>query len=376
MCAEPRAARYRFGTRRAAPPEETLRRVLPLRRQAGITRLADITGLDRLGIAVYQAVRPNSRNLSVAQGKGLTRVQAMVSALMEAFEAYHAEEVHQPTVHERVGAMRRQLAYDPYALALAEQSLLNDDTRLEWVAATELGSGAQTWVPLALCELNFCVEERYSPPLFAASSNGLASGNSIAEALVHGLCEVVERDSARRGEHLGADPRRSIVLETVAPPLVRRLLERFAAAGMRVRIIDVTGPMGVPSFDATLHDPEAAVDYGGMGCHPSRSTALVRALTEAAQSRLTAIAGSRDDIQRHETGVPRAARQRRWTKPERCYSAAPTLPATDFVEHVHDISRRVRCLTGMWPMAVDLTRPDLGIPVAIVLAPGLRMVRH
>ena len=77
-----------------------------------------MTGLDWVGIPVYQAARPNSRSLSVSQGKGLTPTQAKVSALMEALEGFHAEEIRLPAVTETVGAMRGSLGYDPRALPL------------------------------------------------------------------------------------------------------------------------------------------------------------------------------------------------------------------------------------------------------------------
>ena len=85
--------RFRRGTHRIANPAETVERVRPLAAQMGITRLGNITGLDRIGIPVAIAVRPNSRSVSVAQGKGLDLPQAMASALMEACETFHAEEV-------------------------------------------------------------------------------------------------------------------------------------------------------------------------------------------------------------------------------------------------------------------------------------------
>src|SRR4026207_1591489 len=105
-----------FCPRRAGTPTQTLRRLAPLLPRAGITRLADVTGLDWIGQPVYQAVRPNPRNLSGSPGKGLTRAQAKVSALRESLESLHAEQVEQPTVRATVGSMRRELAYDPYTL--------------------------------------------------------------------------------------------------------------------------------------------------------------------------------------------------------------------------------------------------------------------
>jgi ribosomal protein S12 methylthiotransferase accessory factor len=369
---------YRFGTQRAVRPAATLRRVKPLLGQAGITRLADVTGLDWVGLPVYQAIRPNSRNLSVSQGKGLTRDQAKVSALMESLETFHAERIGQPSVRATVGTLRGTLGYDPYTLELSQPSFLADETLLEWVAATDLWSGGPSWVPRALCELDISLVERRYVPLFLATSNGLASGNTVGEALVHGLCEVVERDSLWRCAQSRFDPERSVAPESVSPRLARRVLERFARAGLRTHIADLTGPTELPCFEVWLDHPDAPSLYGGTGCHPSRLTALLRALTEAAQSRATYVAGSRDDIPR---AAYRHARRSSGAPPRlpfpaesrRRYGEVPSLPAADSRAVVREIVRRIRDLTGASPLAVDLSRPDFDLPVVFVVAPGLRL---
>jgi ribosomal protein S12 methylthiotransferase accessory factor len=390
--AETTSSTYDFGTQRAAPPAATLRRIRPLLPFAGITRLADVTGLDWIGLPVYQAIRPNSRNLSVSQGKGLTREQAQVSALMESIELFHSEEIRLPTVRATVRSMRRELNYDPYALsvvrvmstvALHERSpdpyclpigaptLLHDDTPLEWVAATDLCTGAASWVPKQLCDLDYCIPEQIQPPLFLASSDGLASGNTFVEALIHGLCEVIERDCLWRYAEARHDPDRRIAPVTVTSALAQHLLDRFAAVGGRMCMVDISGPTGLPCFEATLELPDAPTWYGGAGCHLRRATALIRALTEAAQSRLTMIAGSRDDISRHSyRPKPHGAAQLP-TEARRSFRSAPTLALTQMSSTLHDIVARVRSVTGMAPLAVDLTRPEFGIPVVHVVAPGL-----
>lgn len=368
--------RYSFGTRRAVPPAETLRRIRPRLRAAGITRLADVTGLDWVGVPVYQAIRPNSRTLSASQGKGLTRGQAQVSALMEALEGFHAEDIRRPRVRATIGSMRRQLGYDPRALAVIRPALLTDALVLDWLPATDLSTGTPTWVPKELCELDLRVRPRVHVPVFRTSSNGLCSGNSLAEALIHGLCEVVERDSCRRHDAARFEPERSVVPKTVSAPLGQRLLDRFFQAGMHVQIVDMSGPTGLPCFEAWLDHPDGPALTRGSGCHPSRTTALIRALTEAAQSRLTYIAGSRDDIPRPVYRVATASHRRLPFRPssaaaEREFAAAPTLPTFGFGAQLRDIVKRVRTLTGMSPMAVDLTRGDFGVPVLFVVAPGL-----
>jgi ribosomal protein S12 methylthiotransferase accessory factor len=313
---------------------------------------------------------------------------------MESLESFHAESIDQPTVRAAIGVMRTQLPYDvfalpiiaaprmsldrdleddPYAPRLGSPSLLNDDTLVEWIAATDLETGRATWLPRQLCELNFSVAERLWPPLFRASSNGLSSGNTIAEALVHGLCEVIERDALWRQQ--ASNEERCIDLSSIRSGLVRQLIERFAAVDMRTRVVDATGPTGVPCCVAFLTHDESPGQYYGAGCHPSRTTALLRALTEAAQSRLGHIAGSRDDLfRRSYLGVTE------WRSPEEparvtvALEDMPTLPVRGWSSALHDLIGRVRRFTGMPPLAVDLRREEFGLPVVQVVAPGLQLI--
>jgi ribosomal protein S12 methylthiotransferase accessory factor len=393
LCAATSAPSYRFGTQRSTTPVETLKRIKPLLPRAGITRLADITGLDWIGLPVYQAIRPNSRNISVSQGKGLTRAQAKVSALMESLESFHAECIQQQGVLATVGEMCRQIAYDPcalpvvrapspsleadmeydaYAPPLGEPSLLNDNTCVEWVSATDLTTGQATWLPRELCELDFCVQEQLCAPRFRATSNGLASGNSLAEAVVHGLCEAIERDSLWRLQTVSVeaciDPR------SVGARLPELLLERFERVGMSSRIVNATGPTGVPCFVAYMWHAESPGRYFGAGCHPSAITALLRALTEAAQSRLGHIAGSRDDLFRRSylggSEWRAAPREQRVIE----FHEVSSLKMASWQSAVCELAQRIKVLTGMAPLAVDLQRVEFGLPVTMVVAPGLRLV--
>jgi ribosomal protein S12 methylthiotransferase accessory factor len=366
---------------RAVAPAATLRRIRPLIRAAGITRLADVTGLDWIGLPVYQAIRPNSRVLTVSQGKGLTRAQAQVSALMEALEGFHAEEIGQPSVRETVGAMRRRLAYDPYALPLARPVLLNDAVPVDWVPATDLWTGAASWVPRQLCELDACVAERLHVPLFRPSSNGLASGNTLGEAVLHGLCEVLERHCCERHGAGRFDPQRCVIHDSVTPSTGQRLLQRLARAGMDIRIVDMSEPDGVPCFEVWLDHPDGPALTQGAGCHSNRSIALIRALTEAVQSRLTYISGTRDDIPRdvyRPSDAPAGLRPlQRWAADPRCqFTKIPSIRVKPFFTQLQDVVGRVRSITGMSPVAVDLTRSHFAIPVVFVVAPGLRPPRR
>jgi ribosomal protein S12 methylthiotransferase accessory factor len=390
---------YRHGTWRTRPPRETLARIRPLAAAAGITRLADVTGLDTVGIRTYQAVRPASHNITISMGKGLTRDQARVSALMEALELFHAERVALPPLRATVREVRGRLSYDPYLLPLVHAGMgtflprgvdpyllpregtahLHDDLPLEWVEATELGAGTPTLLPRALCELDFRVRERLSLPVFRATSNGLASGNTLAEALLHALCEVVERDSAARHAPHADDPAHQVDPETVGSARAHALLARLSEAGLHPRMVDATGPTGVPCMEVYLQEHPGAPRFYGAGCHPSRTTALLRALTEAAQTRLTAIAGSRDDLRPDgyrgmaELAPPdRGARPR----PGRDFRRVPSLRGRTLAGLVREIAGRVRAVAGAPPVAADLSRPEFGVPVVFVVVPGFGLRLH
>ncbi|MET0410357.1 MAG: YcaO-like family protein, partial [Polyangiaceae bacterium] len=81
---------------RARSPAETFARLQPLFPLVGITRVANVTGMDSIGIPVFMVVRPNARSLSVSQGKGLSEGAAKISGVMESVEQWHAERIHLP----------------------------------------------------------------------------------------------------------------------------------------------------------------------------------------------------------------------------------------------------------------------------------------
>src|SRR6185503_3875678 len=101
-------ARYRDGTHRAAMPAATWRRFAPAAKRAGITRIAELTGLDTLGIPVFAAIRPMGRSLSTQQGKGLVPDAARVSALMESLETWTAEQLEAKVVRGSYRALAKR----------------------------------------------------------------------------------------------------------------------------------------------------------------------------------------------------------------------------------------------------------------------------
>jgi ribosomal protein S12 methylthiotransferase accessory factor len=362
---------HRAGTHRVCSPAETLTRITPLLPHFGITRLADITQLDRLGIPVYQAIRPSTRNLSVSQGKGLTADAAKVSALMESIEVWHAERIESPGHLETVERMQGGLDYEVRALTGLPRGLLDDGTTLDWLPAVALVVGEPTHLPYEFVTLDFRVSERPARPLFRLSSTGLASGNTWEEAALHGLCEVIERDSVMRFRYGDRPQDRSVNADRLtgeAPGLV----DRVRSAGARLDILDLTGPAEVPCFEARLFMNDLPLPAAGHGCHPDPDVALCRAITEAAQSRLTNISGARDDLPPH---APVSFASLSMPVPDARTEPAPirdTTATDDIAADLEAVAVATARAFGGWPIAVDLTRPEFGIAVAKVAVPGCR----
>jgi ribosomal protein S12 methylthiotransferase accessory factor len=366
--------RFRLGTHRVRSPEETWEAIRGLLPQAGISRVADVTALDRIGIPVWQAVRPASRNLSVSQGKGATPAAAKVSAAMEALENWHAEDLsHLPQMRISLREMRAASPIPLASFRWAAGAPAPDATPIPWVPAREARTGARGWLPRAMLELDFRVPAGLAVRPFNITSNGLASGNCPEEALLHAVCELVERHAAGLAYREPAR-RRPLRPETIDDPWCREMVERFRAAGLKLAIHDLTWEAGLPVVQADAVAPDIANVWRGFGCHPSSTVALSRALTEAAQSRLTYIAAARDDIPFVPAG-PEAYDAFEERADGGDFGALPDLASDSVAEDLALILERLSGL-GLDTWAVDLTREEIGVPVAFAFVPGLREMPH
>jgi YcaO-like protein with predicted kinase domain len=372
------------GTHRICTPEETLRRVTPLMARFGITRVANVTGLDRLGVPVMMVCRPNSRSVSVSQGKGLTESAARASGVMEAIELYHAENIRLPLRY----ASREEMVESFETLQIEDLVCIaggkpDGGRSMLWLEGYDLLSSKPVWVPYETVSLDTTVAATPGGECFLASSNGLASGNHILEAIVHGLCEVVERDATTLWYLMDSQSRaeRRIENESVDDAECRELLNRFESAGMETMIWDVSSDIGLPVFLALITDRysdpgEAQYTSIGYGCHLSRRISLQRALTEAAQSRLTLIAGSRDDIFREEydSVSPRSIDSFRFLRPKegpwRAFHEVTSQETVSVREDLAVALVQLRQAGAKHVAVVDLTG-DAGIPVVRVIVPGL-----
>jgi len=345
-----------------------------------------VTGLDHIGIPVVVVCRPNSRSLSVSQGKGLTLDAARASGVMEAIESFHAERLTLPLKLASFNELR--FDHDVVAtdgLPRTSVSRFDDNYRLLWIEGDDLMSGTRRWLPYELVHLNLTLPLPEGSGCFPLGSNGLASGNTLAEATAHGICEVIERDAYALWRCLGGESLDAtrIDLTTVHDAGCLAILARLDAASMMVAVWDMTSDIGVPAFRCTIVDrttdpTRPLYPSSGMGCHMSRDIALFRALTEAAQSRLTRISSSRDDVSREDYELTRnpdmlerARDAMRTQETQKSFQNVPTFFATTFEDDLTWLTERLRSCGCDSVLRVDMTREGIDIPVVRVVIPGL-----
>jgi YcaO-like protein with predicted kinase domain len=378
--------KFREGTHRLIEPARTLENLAPSLLDFGITRVADVTGMDCIGIPTVMVVRPNSRSVSVSQGKGGDLASAKVSGIMESIEQYHAEAIIKPLQLASLEELRKLgPVIDVEGLAGFLRHY-EPSQRILWIAGRDLVTDLEVWVPFEAVHLDLRLPLPTGSGYFMSGSNGLASGNHLLEATNHGLCELIERDalSLFLQESAGFQRSRRLALETVDDPLCLALLAKYERAHIDVAVWDITSDLGIPSFlcwilEATDDSFRPVGLAQGSGCHPTRAVALSRALSEAAQSRLTRIVGSRDDIQPGELRELRGSEasdvyRAQMARPSgecRSFQSVPTYGFDTFEEDVSLLLTRLLAADVKQVVVVDLSRSEYPLHVVRVLAPGL-----
>ena len=348
----------------------------------GITRLANVTGLDRLGLPVVNAFRPNSRSLSVSQGKGLTLAAAKASAAMEAIEGFHAENVDLPlkegSYNQLVSSDR---VVDVDGLARLHATSFDRDRPIWWIAGFDLNSREFVWLPYETVHTDYTLPKRDDAGCFVASTNGLASGNQPCEAIVHAICEVIERDANSLWDLTPNAQKAASRIEpdSVADAACRTVIEDLQNADMAVGIWDMTSDVGVPSFYCLIVDDqfESGHSGGGAGSHPEAGIALLRALTEAVQVRTNYITGARDDLERDEyepAGVAQKIRHARRLLDTPASASFLDVQSRQFATFEEDLDWLLSRLIDVGieqVISVDLTKSAFQIPVVRIVIPGL-----
>nr|WP_295370002.1 YcaO-like family protein [uncultured Sphingosinicella sp.] len=356
---------------RALAPDAFFKLVSSAAERCGVTRLADITGLDRVGLPVWQAVRPEGRALSVHQGKGASPLAAKIGALCEAIESHCAEHaiVDGPiAAFSDLPPTQRAPDISDYSVDRARPSC--EDERIAWCEATDLLTGACRYLPHPLVSLDF---RSGLPSRIERVSGGLGAAASEEEAVRVALLELIERDAVGEWQRLVHAEKAaiSLLLDTLPFNWFGAWRDRLRELGIDVEVFELDSIVDVPTFSCVIGGTEefgsAYRRFSGTAAHPDPEQALFKAFAEALQSRLTLIAGVRDDIlpsyyRRHVT----SRKSPDWPPPG-TRTWRPRRASPDLAFLAHQLAKR-----GYPNLLVKRLDRDLkGVAVARVFVPGL-----
>ena len=404
-----------YGTSRIQPVEETLKKVNPLVKQIGITRVADITDMDRLRIPNYSAVLPGTEDyIWVYSGKGPTKNHAKASVIMESIERFSSLPANYEGKiltgkYKELSKSYDVLKYDEVIEPLSFQ--LTDEMNMDYCIGYDLISQKDILVPSSLAIFRYNPNPPSINPYSFFHTNGLASGNVMEEAICHALCEVIERDAVSIAEfsssafqyHLlktiengflnngilirSLESKNFIDDNTVYSdidlngldyPPVKKIVREFHKCQISLKVKDITTEIGIPTFIASSVE-WVNHDYGylveGHGTHPDSRIALMRAITEVSQSRAANIQGSRDDLRKMKYDPQNSDENKSWQ-----FMASPKKKAFTEVNSFYndDILDDIKLILGNLKnkgfknaIVVNLTNSRLQVPVVRIIVPGL-----
>jgi bacteriocin biosynthesis cyclodehydratase domain-containing protein len=333
---------------------------------------------------------------SRASGKGVTEAQARASALCEALERYSGlyqgdearlrasyralgERALHPNAcmlySERQYAERADWNARPSRVCRVPEPL-DEAVELDWTPVWSLTARAPRYLPTAYCYYGVPAEAggRYA----LASSNGAAAGNTLEEAILQGLLELVERDSVALWWH-NRVRRPAVDLDSFDEPYFGALREAYRRLQREVWVLDLTSDLAIPVFAALSRrtdQPGEEITFG-FGAHLDARIGVLRALTEMNQA-LPWVTTERewDDTDEMDRWLRSAtlAREPYLAPADAAPHTAPSYPLLSSDDLRDDVLRCQAIVEaqGLEVLVLDQTRPDLGLVVAKVFVPGLR----
>lgn len=405
---------------RAKSVSDTLNEVIPICENIGVTRIADITYMDKLYIPNFSIFLPGTEDsIWVYSGKGSSKMQAKASGLMESVERFCSLSSNYSQKYIR--GTYRQLAKTYHKVIHPDEVVepvlpdYNDrSSNLDYIAGYDLQNNQEVLVPAQLVLSKFSTKPPSASAFLYSHTNGLASGNVLEEAICHALYEVIERDAVSIADLCSSSipytilkntnqlkiPENeftddsSIFQEVDISEIIEKyeplhfLAKRFSDAGLPLMIKDITQKdIGVPTFVASSNESITS-DYGyyakGYGTHLDAKIALVRAITELSQTRAGNIQGARDDLRKIQYKENDEIHKRKWefmptTKSPGKTNNKTSILFSDIESYVqHDILDDIKLILNKLRKAglkrtviVDLTNPRIGIPVVRAIVPGL-----
>lgn len=351
----------------------------------------------------YRGVFPNNPR-SGSGGKGKSLLQAKVSALCEALERhsglFEGNEIRKRTSYQKIKEEAIHpdscLLFSEKQYAVRQQNNLKahsfhriphpfcEEQEIEWSPVWSLTCQKQKFLPSAYCYFSY---PHISESHFCyGDSNGNASGNCLEEAILHGFCELIERDSAAIWWY-NRLKRPSVDLSSFKDPFFQQILSDYKGIGREVWVLDLTFDLQVPVFVALSKKIEGAQEIVfGFGCDLNAQVAIARALTEmnqilcfmppvhAEKPTIPRIEDSIDYDIAHDWMLNATLQNQPYlqgTIPCKAAADYPDLSCKDLSEEIL-FCRKVVEKAGMEFLVLNQTRQDIGLNVVKVIVPGLR----
>jgi len=395
--------------------EETLHRVSHISKKIGITRISDITYMDKLYIPNYSCVLPGTEDyIWVYSGKGPTKQHAKVSAIMESIERYSSLPTYYPNKLITGTFNKLKRSYNVLHPDEVVEPLTFDfqnDMLMDYVEGYDIINKVNILVPAALALFRFTPNPPSVNPFAFHHTNGLASGNVFEEAVCHALCEVIERDAISlaqlrasaipfhilysinnklriKGYKINSFSKEQfkddnsiypdvlISLEDYNP--ITQLIKKFKKFNIDLIIKDVTTDIKIPTFNVASVE-WISHDYGylaeGHGTHPDKRIALLRAITEVSQTRAANIQGARDDLRKIKYNHNNTDDKNSWqfmsSQKSINFADLITYQNDDILDDINLIIKLFKEIKLNKAIIVNLTNPKIKIPVVRAIVPGL-----
>jgi ribosomal protein S12 methylthiotransferase accessory factor len=381
---------YTYGQDKTIPPEQTISKAtskLTRAKMPILERIFRIDKLDRIGIPAFicksNEVIGRKLGLTDTFGKGVTAKQAKASALMEVIERYSCLSFLRKKnsfliapysqIEDKACVLSHLISSFDREAYKDDQTIVNDLAEIPmcWTKSFSLTRKKEVFHPI-----------RWFSYIYGTT--GFAAGNSLEEAILQGICEVVERHTISSVIKTNLSTP-SIALDSIKNRIARRLISKFHEAGTTLFIKDFSLGLEIPTVEVLVYDRDAPVEkiriYNAAGTHSDRNKALIRALIEVAQHRCQML--YRKLVEKKEAGptycfpsFKRLDDARLLTDEIKMvtFSSIPSYFHRDFKK---EIERTVGSLAekNLEVIVTNVTHPSLKVPAVIVSIPGSRLNR-
>ncbi|MEI6316039.1 MAG: YcaO-like family protein [Syntrophus sp. (in: bacteria)] len=370
---------YILETHRSKTPDSTLQFIERIKETVGMMSFRNATEVDRIGIQVFTCdrIRPDGSRTSHT-GKGVSPIQAQVSITMEAIERYcseYKEEYLDKLVRGSYNQLKTKFnLLDPRSMILSGLSEYDSDREIHWVWGCDLSKEEEILVPACAVYHPFHEDKIL---IMNTHTNGIAAGNTMEEAVIHGLAEVVERDAWSIAQYTQHFHDAIFIEDDRENDFIIGIFEKFEKAGIEIVAKDLTTDVGIPVVAAFSRDLQHRTmeTIDGLGAHLDPKVATVRALLEIATTRALFI--QKYGLEGMCETAPLYLRQgedenfRFYAYNQKGIKDLEVGYSSDIYDDIQSMISKLRARGLERVIAVNLTRSDVDIPTVRMIVPGM-----